>query len=345
MNGGFANRPGFSIAPPGGVGAHVMRDLRRLIAIRDDVLNRLDLFDEDGLALVWLRPWDGTNSLSPKELNPYYVEICRRVRLIERDGGMSALAAGSKVARISFGKDANGLTGDPWTPIEAKDGEAKALTVDARGFSYKRLSDILFENGFQHAPLQLIGPGDRQDCAYVALARGQGKTEGLHERRIVVPPKAAGYWRSGELEPLAWLSRDRIEQAGKLRSALRYALMVLFQNGPDRADFKPRDPSSDKRAGPFLAAFEAEVDRDFFERLFGEFEADGDAAQHDVRKRWLLYLRERGGRILKTAETGSPASTVRRHRAWVRAEQALNDSFFKAFRNPYFPKADAHAAS
>ncbi len=66
MNGGFANRPGFSISPPGGVGAHVMRDIRRLIAIRDDVLQKNDFFDEDGLALVWLKPWDGASSLSPK---------------------------------------------------------------------------------------------------------------------------------------------------------------------------------------------------------------------------------------------------------------------------------------
>ena len=90
---------------------------------------------------------------------------------------------------------ANGLTGDPWTPIETKDGDVKALTVDASGFSYKRLSRILFENGFKQAPLQQIGREDPQGCSYVlicrALARGEGKTEGLHERRISMPPKAA----------------------------------------------------------------------------------------------------------------------------------------------------------
>jgi CRISPR system Cascade subunit CasA len=180
MNGGFANRPGLSISPPGCIGAHVMRDLKRLIAIRDEVLEKNTQFDQEGLALVWLRPWTGTSSLQATELDPYFIEICRRVRLVPHGGGISALAAGSKVARIAIGKDAKGLTGDPWTPIEIKDGESKALTVDARGFSYRRMSDILFEKGFQQAQLQQIGPTDRQGCSYLlicrALARGHPKS-------------------------------------------------------------------------------------------------------------------------------------------------------------------------
>ena len=346
MNGGFANRPGFSIAPPGGVGAHAMRDMRRLIAIRDELLKEYEEFDENGLALVWLEPWDGTKSLRPKVLDPYYVEICRRVRLIEMDGRLSALAAGSKVARIAFGKDTNGLTGDPWTPLEVKDEDQKALTIDARGFSYKRLSDILFENGFRQAPLQRLGPDDpdgEYNLICRALARGQGKTEGLHERRIVVTPKAAACYRSAELAPLGNLAQARIDQAGKVRSALRYGLMTLFQNGPGREDFKPRDQSSAHRAEPFLYAFEGEVDRDFFDQLFTEFEAEGDAEKHEDRKVWLDHLRRHAEWILKTAEAGSPQSTVRRYRAFVRAERSFRESFYKNLGD-YFQRERPDAA-
>jgi CRISPR system Cascade subunit CasA len=331
-----------------------MRDLKRLIAIRDDVLEKNPAFDQDGLALVWLRPWTGASSLQPTELDPYFIEICRRVRLVSHGARLSALAAGSKVARISFGKDAKGLTGDPWTPTENKDGEVKALTIDARGFTYKRMADILFEKGFRHAPLQQIGRSDPQGCSYVlicrALARGQGKTEGLHERRIVVPPKAVGYWRSHTLEPLALLAQDRIEQAGKMRGALRYALMMLFQSGPERTNFKQRHKPSEDRAGSFLDMFEAEIDRDFFERLFEEIEIGGDtdeslAAQRSVRTKWLIDLRARAEAILKAAEAGSPTSAVRHYRSWVRADQAFKGAFLAAFRNPYFPRDDNHAAA
>jgi CRISPR system Cascade subunit CasA len=349
MNGGFANRPGFSIAPPGRIGAHIMRDLIRLVEMRDEVLDHFAEFDEDGLALVWLRPWNGITSLSPKKLDPYYVEICRRVRLVARDGRPSALVAGSKKPRVAFGKEARGITGDPWTPTEIDEKGAKALTIDARGFSYKRLADILFENGFQLAPLQQFRPGDRLEASHVlicrALARGQGKTEGFHERRIYVSPKALHFWRSGELEPLSELSQARIAQAAKVASALRYALMVLFQNGPDRSEFKARDPSSSRRADLFVKLFEAIIDHDFFELLFVEFEIEGDEAKRRERARWLGHLRDQAADVLKKAETGAPSSSIRHYRAWVRSERAFRGVFYKAFGDTYFPKDDNHVAA
>lgn len=351
MNSESGNRPGFTLAPPGGIGAHVMRDLAALIEMREEVLNAHPDFAEGGLALVWLRPWDGTSSLSPRDLDPYYVEVCRRVRLIERDGRISALAAGSKAPRVAFGKSANGLTGDPWTPVETDKDGAKALTIDARGFAYKRLAAILFEEAaFKPALLQQRLPGDEADASHIlicrALARGQGKTEGLHERRLLISPKVLmSGWRSAELEPLARLSQTRIGHVGEVSKALRFGLMVLFQNGPDRKDYKPRDPSSDKRARLFVDRFEAAVDRDFFERLFEEFEQDEEAEQLKARVRWLTDLRVRALDELKAADAGAPSSAIRHYRAWVRAEGAFFGSFYKAFRDPYFPKDDTDAAA
>lgn len=347
MNGGYSNRPGFSIAPPGGVGIHIRRDLERLIGLREKMLEDHPIFDEDGLALVWLQPWDGATSLKPEQLDPYYVEICRRVRLVAEDGRIHALAAGSKATRIAFGKEAKGLTGDPWAPTEARDGEPKSLTIDARGFSYRRMSEILFHDGFEPAPLQQVFPQDDASSALVlvarALARGEGKTEGLHERRILMPHRIAKLLADGGTEELAVPSKKRVEQAGMVSKALRFGLMMLFQNGPD--EFKPRDPNSAKRADPFLDRFETEVDRDFFEALFAEVETEGDAAKREKRAAWLDDLRFRAMALLRAAEAGSPVSSIRRHRALVRAESALHNSFYKSFRDPYFPKDEHHDAA
>jgi hypothetical protein len=132
---------------------------------------------------------------------------------------------------------------------------------------------------------------------------------------------------------------------------LRYALLMLFQNGPERANFKQRHKPSEDRARAFLENFEAEVDRDFFERLFEEIEIEGDdddalaRQQRFVRTNWLIALRARAEGILKAAEAGSPISVVRHHRAWVRAERAFEGAFFAAFRDPYFPRDDNHAAA
>lgn len=345
MNGGFANRPGIGLAPPGGIGAHVMRDIRRLIAIREAILDAQDHYDEDGLALVWLEPWDGIAEIPLKRLDPYYIEICRRVRLIEQNGRIDARTASSKAARIAFPKEANGLTGDAWTPVQTgKDGVSKALTVDARGFAYKRLAEIILEQGFKPAPLQIMAADDPDGSWLLicrALARGQGKTEGLHERRIVVPPKLAKKW-SREIEAIALISGQRIEQSGIVRSALRYGLMTLFQNGPERDAFKQRDPGSSKRAEPFLNLFEAEIDRDYFERLFEEAATDDGRSARIV---WLEELYARAQTILRTAEAGSPQSAVRRHRARVRADAALHTAFrFNKTLAHYFAKETGDAA-
>lgn len=347
MNGGFSNRPGFSLSPPGGIGAHVRRDVGRLISLRDQVLDDQPIYDEEGLALVWLVPWDGTMSLTPKELDPYYIEICRRVRFVFYGEQISVRGGTSKAPRISFGPGTNGITGDPWTPIEIKDGGAKALTVDGRGFFYKRMSEILFQNGFSPAPLQTPGPGDNLNGFLTliarALARGQGKTEGLHERRVLIPRRVVRLLTDGQVEELVTPSKERIQQVGSIAKALRYGLMMLFQNGPD--DFKVRDPNSSNRAEGFLGRFDQAVDGDFFEQLFVEIQADNDTEKRKIRAKWLDKLRERALVVLREAETGSPVSSVRRYRAFVRAENAFNASFYKSFRDPYFPKAAKNEAA
>lgn len=349
MNGGSSNRPAVSLRPPGGVGAHVMRDITRLMALRDEMLANHPHYAEDGLALVWLLPWDGAASLTPDCLDPYFIEICRRVRLVAEQGRMRALTATSKAARIDFGPEAAGVTGDPWTPIDARKAETKALTIDARGFFYKRLAEILGgkSRGFDLAPLHRVGVEEAEHTAFLlvcrALARGQGKTEGLHERRIPVPPRAVDFYRSGETAQLAAIAEQRIEQAAKVRGALRRALMVLFQNGPDRAGFQPTDPNSGKRAEPFLDRLEARIDDDFFRHLFVEVEAEDVEERTRLRAAWLALLLDRTRRILHEAESGAPTSSVRRFRAQARAEAALSGMFFGMFKD-YFPKETSDAA-
>jgi CRISPR system Cascade subunit CasA len=331
MNGGFGNRPGLSLAPRGGMGAHIMRDVGRLVAARGHVLEAQPHYAPDGLALLWLVPWDGTQALNPKMLDPYYVEICRRVRLVAVDGRIAARAGGSKVARVGMVKTAGGLTGDPWTPIDARQAEPKALTIDARGFDYRRLSEILFSPSYIPALLQEAAEdetGTGWTLVARALARGQGKTEGYHERRIPIPAQLAGRMSSVETRAhLGLLARERIDDAGAVRGALRFALMTLFQNGPDT--FQPQDPASARHADPFLDRFQAEVDRDFFEALFAEAElaADGDAAAAQ-RRAWLFEFLRRAERLLRAADAGSPHSAVRHYRASVRAGEALARGFF-----------------
>ena len=128
-----------------------------------------------------------------------------------------------------------------------------------------------------------------------------------------------------------------------MRGALRRALMVLFQNGPDRAGFRSTDPNSDKRAEPFLYRLESRIDDDFFRHLFAEVEAEQHEERTRLRAAWLTLLLNRARSILREAETGSPTSTARRFRAQARAEAALSGMFFGMFKD-YFPKETSDAA-
>jgi len=151
MNKGYGNRPGLSVAPPGGPGAHLRRDVHLLLSMKGRPPLSSGYAERDGLALVWLQPWDGTTSLSRSTLNPLYVEICRRVRLCEVNGRLAARTDTSEMLRIAEAE--RGVTGDPWTPIRPDGGGLKSLTVDARGFSYRPLVTLLFPPDGKPAPL------------------------------------------------------------------------------------------------------------------------------------------------------------------------------------------------
>ena len=70
------------------------------------------------MTLLWTLPWDGTTgeALRLGSLDPFYIEICRRVRLrIDDDGSIYGIRTTSKAARIDA-KALKGVTGDPWAP-------------------------------------------------------------------------------------------------------------------------------------------------------------------------------------------------------------------------------------
>lgn len=142
MNGGFSSRPCVAFAPSQDAGARFLRDLSALLQARESLIQDLGYAQRGALGFVWCAPWDGTKSLSIAELDPLFVEICRRVRLTAApDGTIEAHQGSSKVARIAA-KELNGNTGDGWTPVARKDG--KALTMAETGFGYERVQDLLF---------------------------------------------------------------------------------------------------------------------------------------------------------------------------------------------------------
>jgi CRISPR system Cascade subunit CasA len=308
MNRGYASKPGVGVAVKGRTGKRWSRDIAALLQHRDKTVADRGLQGEGGLALVWLMPWDGASSLNFSALDPFYIEICRRLRLQSTDGVLHAIGTGSKVARIAA-KQLNGLTGDAWTPVDVEAG--KALTITGNGFSYKLVSELMFGGKYQPPAAQHFALAEKEKgLEFIAqgITRGQGKTEGYHERRVPISPKVRGLLASGQKDVLAQLAAQRIAAIREVREVLRLALVLLYANG----ESVNGSDGNKTKATKFSEPFESAEDPRFFNDLNEEAESAEPTAQ---RLQWLLGLVARAEGVLRAAFVAGPRNGAQRYRA------------------------------
>lgn len=338
MNGGFASRPGVGVAAVGAWGLRWQSDVASLLQQRERIASEYGLAPTGGHALLWLLPWSGTDALALQALDPLYIEICRRVRLAAPQGRIQAHVTGSKVARIAA-KDNNGVTGDAWTPIETA--KAKALTLSRNGFDYKLMSELIAGDGYtlgtawrlegwpQNTPLQAIAQ---------ATVRGQGKTEGYHERRVPISPKLRRLLTSGQRPLVANLAKKRIQAIADMRKLLWISLSLLFANGENDSG----NDAISQRASRFAQPFEQHEDTRFFDDLAHHVEAEG-AQQDAVYLQWLLGLAERAEAVLQHAFVAGPRSGMQRYKAQSAALSRFHAGL-RGGKKPPFPELVSHYA-
>lgn len=239
MNGGFANRPCVTLAPSLGWSARFRRDVAVLLEGREGVAEEIGLARVNGRHLLWLEPWNGKDSIALTACDPFYIEICRRLRLVVIGDTIVALATTTMAPRVAA-QERHGDTGDPWTPLRRKDGAA--FTAGPRGFSYNVTQELLFGADYRPGAALRPSPDDGDEALFLgtALVRGQGKTEGLHERILPVPaPVRSLLLSSAGRTQLATLAKRRVEIAADVRTkVLKSALCVLLQADPDKLNTK-----------------------------------------------------------------------------------------------------------
>lgn len=337
MNGGFASRPGVGVAPVGACGRRWAGDIASLLAQRTRIADAMGLAPAGGHTLLWLQPWSGTESLAMTSLDPLYIEICRRVRLGVEQGDIVARVVGSKVARVAAG-GRNGVTGDAWTPVDTA--EAKALTVSAAGFEYKLMSELLTGGRFTHgAAWRLDGWPQHAVLEVVAQAtvRGQGKTEGYHERRVPISPRLRRLLAGPQRVAVAEIAKRRIADIAALRKLLWSALVLLFANG----EGDERNDALSERAGRFARPFEQQEDSRFFDDLALEAEAD-DSERRVQRLHWQQGLVERAALVLQAAFAAGPRSGMQRYKAQAAALSRFHGGLHGA--KPALAELAAHLA-
>ena len=285
MNGGYSSRPAIGLAPQGGPGARLRRDIETLLQNRDcQALDRP--------ALLWTLPWNGTKSesLDPSELHPLYIEVCRRIRLIAGSRGRAEALRYSAAAPRVDSKSKNGVTGDPWTPLSAAKGALKPLHLNSGGFTPGLLAAVLLDRENWHLPallkpsLQEIREGPMTLVAKGA-AGGKCETNGYHfAQEIIRPPLLRAVADPERAKEALGIAEERRRQLRAVRGCLSRAIETRL-SGADAGNeaSEAHKTAARRRAAPPERTAEANFLRDLQEELA----AAGDEARQAVRQEWL----------------------------------------------------------
>ena len=349
MNGGSSSRPMLGLAPARDGNTAVdpsawwARDVRRLIAERKKNPAK-GVGQAGGPALLWLLDWPQGERLNLRDLDPWFIEICRRVRLTETRGALSARRAASKAARIDA-KSFKGDVGDPWAPVHKT--ERKSFTLGSRDFDYRQLVELIFSGNWGGALLAQPGRGETGAMLLIAeaFARGNSKTEGFKSRIVPVPGKVVPIFSSESSETAAaTLSRAQIVEIEGFNQALRRALALVAARGERSGRQKTQF------ADPALKQFNRAADRLFFPHLWRRAEAASDDREKFKAKiRFLAELREAAKDALESALPAVPCPAVLRPRAEARARRAFHgmvrENHPELFQPEPFQKENIDAAA
>lgn len=249
------------------------------------------------------------------DLDPWFIEICRRIRLTRTEGRLAARRATSAKARIAA-KEFKGVTGDPWAPISAK--EEKGLTLGEGDFTYRRLCDLIFSDDWLPSPLARPGPGEGASVLVAeALSRGNSKTDGFKSRVVPVPARALGLFRGPDAGHHA---KAQIEEIKVFDEALRNALALVAAGGDSEKMGKPHYA----RATEARARFDRLADALFFPALWDRLVTTNEESRGAAAQVFLRDLLAVARLVMVESLPSVPCPTLFRPRAEARARRVFH---------------------
>ena len=344
MNGGFSSRPMLELAPASlRWGARFRRAVRVLLRERERLFRDPDLghlYRPNGRTLLWLEPWDGREGPPPRDLEPHFIEICRRVRLVRHGDAVVALGRPTDGARLNA-KDRAGHLGDPWMPVDRVAG--KAVTFQAGAFGYRRLTKLLTDGQgvvLPPAALPQDGDGDRVVLHATVLVRGQGGTEGLETRTLPLSTRTARrLWRNQTTpdEALRALCAAMLGDARHAADALRAGLAMAVQHRTLPPGGRP--DLDEPAAKPGVDALERAIDEVFFDHLWSRLEA-ADDARVAADARWRRALRAAAAVVFRRELERLPTDAAR-----IGPSRAAAQILFNAVLNHHLPMPETAPAA
>ena len=339
---GSSSRPAMSITPKeGGMGARVMRDILALTQHLPRLRENYPRYPQQGgVGILWVEPWDGKeeDQITQEDLHPLYIDLSRRVRMQERQGNLQAHYATSEKARIPR-TPPGGLTGDPWAPVDRKNGAILKLTgVDdnrpiwpsrrrlgqKEGFSYRNMITIMFSPDWE-APALLTPTREETEqntpMKIVArcLTRHQGKTFGYREKEVEVGTalQAAMSGNGERREEAGTIAMERMETIDRMEGMLRLCLRRFLEGGRNEDNQRKERPEHSQAIAGAMWKLEAAIDQSFFQDLQEEMELE-EAERPRARREWML----RRGSGLIDLTRGAMREATESHRHSSMTEQS-----------------------
>ena len=321
MNSGYGNRPAVSIAPTAEdgslrLGACMLHDMQVLLDNRG-AIQEVGLVD-GGITLMWLHTWDGkkTESIGFLELDPYYMEICRRIRFVN-DGRLHALRATSESARVKVPSNFTGRVGDAWTPYNKK--LSKSLTVSGSGFTHRLIVDMLGEDWEMPIMVSKASASSPASALVMrAMARGMGVTEKYHERILPLHGKTRSAFIGFDLsskKELHEIAKIRVADIANVRSAFRHAVSTLIAGDSSRITSEHR-----QKVDVWSDRLTKLADRGFFADLQIEFRSE---TPEQIRVQWRKALMQETKKLFEQAIRALPSKSSRHYESQAEAERIL----------------------
>ena len=135
-----------------------------------------------------------------------------------------------------------------------------------------------------------------------SLVRGQGRTEGYHERTIPIHGLLADAMAApgGSLRTaIANIARERMESIATASGILHHALLTFMASDPATTEQRVK-------ARRWGQAFNRSMDADFFESLQMELACPPGEGRVAARNLWLQGLVARARRVLVRAQAAPP---------------------------------------
>jgi CRISPR system Cascade subunit CasA len=304
------------------LGTWFRRELAVLLSTREAIsqTSHLPFNTSNGRALIWIEPWVEGAQLGINELDPWFLEVCRRVRLRKNDELISGLRGTSKASRLDL-KAQKGAVNDPWAPVHKA--ENKSFTLSGGDFGYKKVVDLLLGKDWQ-APLlaKIHERHDQGTMALVlcALSRGNSKTEGLKSRIIPVSGAITSAIGPRQLQ-LHELAQTQVSVIRDFEEALKYALVTAAAGG-ERSKIKMPLYTYANPAAKTLDRF---ADAIFFEHLWARFKAQELGKRELIKEEdaFAARLWQQTRTIFDHALPSMPCPSLTRPRAEARAGSAL----------------------